>query len=111
MKTTDYQSCAAPKPRKPNESPFIEGRKMGLVKDEAVQTRYVRTMIINKDTNTEAISEVDICTEARISKNRARVKLLQLMHTELEEQKSMETAYGYNPINDMSYTGEFEAIS
>ena len=40
-------------------------------------TRYVRTMNINKDTNTDTLSEVEICTEARLSKNRARVKLLQ----------------------------------
>jgi hypothetical protein len=67
-------------------------------------------MNINKETNTDALSEVEICAESRISKNRARVKLLQHLHRELE-QKSMETAYGYNPVNDMSYTGEFEAIS
>ncbi len=25
-------------------------------------------------------------------------------------QDSMETAYGYDPVNDTSFTGEFEAI-
>jgi hypothetical protein len=68
-------------------------------------------MKINTDTNTDRLSGLEMVTEARISKNRARVHLLQQMHQTLEEQKSMETAYGYNPINDMSFTGEFEAIS
>jgi hypothetical protein len=67
-------------------------------------------MKINKDTNTDTLSREEIVAEARCSKNNARVKLLQLMHRELEEQQSLETAYGYNPINDMSFTGEFEAI-
>lgn len=49
--------------------------------------------------------------EARISKNRARVNLLTEIHNQLEETISMETAYGYDPAIDMSFTGEFEAIS
>lgn len=67
-------------------------------------------MNINKDTNTDTLSREELIREASCSKNRARVKLLQHMHRELEEEKSRETAYGYNPINDMSFTGEFEAI-
>ena len=68
-------------------------------------------MNINKDTNTDTLSREERIAEARCSKNNARVKLLQHIHRELEEQQSMETAYGYNPVNDMSFTGEFEAIS
>jgi hypothetical protein len=49
-------------------------------------------------------------TEACCSKKNARVHLLNSIHNELEKQQSQETAYGYNPINDMSFTGEFEAI-
>ena len=67
-------------------------------------------MKINKDTNTDTPSRETLIAEASVSKNRARVKLLQHIHSELEKQESMETAYGYNPINDMSFTGEFEAI-
>jgi hypothetical protein len=67
-------------------------------------------MNINKDTNTDRLSRKDLITEARLSKNRARVKLLNHIHAELEEQNSMETAYGFNPENEMSFTGEFEAI-
>ncbi len=67
-------------------------------------------MDINKDTNTDNLSRKDLVTESRLSKNRARVKLLNHLHAELEEQSSMETAYGFNPKNDMSFTGEFEAI-
>ena len=40
---------------------------------------------------------------------RARVKLLCHIHNTADE-TSMETAYGYDPINDLSFTGEFEAI-
>jgi len=36
------------------------------------------------------------------------------MHLKLaqaaEFEQSMETAYGYDPLNDNSFTGEFEAI-
>ena len=67
-------------------------------------------MKINKDTNTDTLSCKDLAREARCSKNNARVKLLKHIHRELEEEQSMETAYGYNPNNDMSFTGEFEAI-
>jgi len=67
-------------------------------------------MNIHNDTNTDKLSRTELIAEARISKNRARVKLLTRLHAELEEQESMETAYGYNPKNDMSFTGEFEAI-
>ncbi len=69
---------------------------------------------INKDTNTESLTIQETIAEARISKNRARVKLLQHMHQKLAKaeviEDSMETAYGYDPINDASFTGEFEAI-
>ena len=64
----------------------------------------------NIDTNTDALSRNELLAEARCSKNNARVKLLQNIHRELEKEQSKETAYGYNPINDMSFTGEFEAI-
>ena len=67
-------------------------------------------MKINIDTNTDTPSRETLIAEARVSKNRARVKLLQHIHRELYKQESMETAYGYNPINDMSFTGEFESI-
>ena len=67
-------------------------------------------MKIHQDTNTESLTQEQLAAEARMSKNRIRVKLLQHIHRELEEQESMETAYGYNPINDLSFTGEFEAI-
>ncbi|MBC8203686.1 MAG: hypothetical protein H8E91_07645 [Planctomycetes bacterium] len=67
-------------------------------------------MNINKDTNTDNLSHKDLAAEARLSKNRARVKLLNHIHAALEEQNSMETAYGFNPENEMSFTGEFEAI-
>ena len=69
---------------------------------------------INKNTNIDALTRQEMIAEARISKNRARVKLLQMMHLKLAAaeamQDSMETAYGYNPVNDTSFTGEFEAI-
>ncbi|MBT4530077.1 MAG: hypothetical protein HOC27_02630 [Phycisphaerae bacterium] len=67
-------------------------------------------MNTNKDTNTDKFSQEELCREARMSKNRVRVQLLNQIHNKLEEQKSMETAHGYNPLNDMSFTGEFEAI-
>ncbi|MDP7004768.1 MAG: hypothetical protein QF718_00970 [Phycisphaerales bacterium] len=68
-------------------------------------------MDINKDTNVDLLTKVQLAKEARKSKNRARVNLLSEIHTQLEEEVSMEeTAYGYNPENDMSFTGEFEAI-
>ena len=83
--------------------------------DEFRQNRYVRTMKINKittneDTNVDIHSRVEMTKEARFSKNRARVNLLCQIHSQLEEEASMDTAYGYNPENDMSFTGEFEAI-
>ncbi len=68
-------------------------------------------MNINKDTNIDTLSREELIAEARRSKNNARVTLLQHIHRELEEEQSTETAYGYNPVNDMSFTGEFEAIS
>jgi len=73
-------------------------------------TRYVRTMNIHIDTNTDALTREEMLTEACCSKKNARVHLLNSIHNELEKQQSQETAYGYNPINDMSFTGEFEAI-
>ncbi|HJN71829.1 MAG: hypothetical protein HOC93_07200 [Phycisphaerae bacterium] len=69
---------------------------------------------INKKTNTDSPTRQELIAEARISKNRARVKLLQMLHQKLAAaqvmQDSMETAFGYDPINDNSFTGEFEAI-
>ncbi len=69
---------------------------------------------INKNTNIDTLTRQEMIAEARLSKNRARVKLLQLMHDKLAEaekiEQSMETAYGYDPINNTSFTGEFEAI-
>ncbi|HIN09717.1 MAG TPA: hypothetical protein EYM64_03980 [Phycisphaerales bacterium] len=66
-------------------------------------------MKINKDTNVDSLTRREIGIEARRSKNRARVKLLCHIHKTIDE-TSMETAYGYDPINDLSFTGEFEAI-
>ena len=66
-------------------------------------------MTINKDTNIDASTRRNLEREARRSKNRARVQLLCHIHNTAEE-TSMETAYGYDPINDLSFTGEFEAI-
>ena len=66
-------------------------------------------MTINKDTNVDSYPPRELLTEARRSKNRARVQLLCHIHNTSEE-TSMETAYGYDPINDLSFTGEFEAI-
>ena len=66
-------------------------------------------MKINKDTNVDSLSRRELGIEARRSKNRARVKLLCHIHKTIDE-TSMETAYGYDPINDLSFTGEFEAI-
>jgi hypothetical protein len=68
-------------------------------------------MNININTNVDRITKEVLVCEARISKNRARVNLLTEIHNQLEETISMETAYGYDPAIDMSFTGEFEAIS
>jgi len=69
---------------------------------------------INIHTNTDLLSRNELVGEARMSKNRARIKLLQHMHEKFAQadalRESMETAYGYDPINDASFTGEFEAI-
>jgi hypothetical protein len=69
---------------------------------------------INKNTNTDTLTRQEMIGEARISKNRARVKLLQQIHQKIAAAEalrvSMETAYGYDPINELSFTGEFEAI-
>jgi hypothetical protein len=69
---------------------------------------------INKNTNIDTLTRQEMIAEARISKNRARVKLVQTVHSKLADaeamQDSMETAYGYDPVNDTSFTGEFEAI-
>ena len=65
---------------------------------------------INIHTNTDTLSKVEMIKEANQSKKNARVKLLHRIHESLKEEESMETAYGYNPQNDMSFTGEFEAI-
>ena len=74
------------------------------------QAKVCENMKINKDTNTDTLTRQELIAEAKTSTNRARVQLLQHIHIELEQQESMETAYGYNPLNDMSFTGEFEAI-
>ena len=66
-------------------------------------------MNINIDTNIDIHSRRDLEREARRSKNRARVQLLCHIHNTADE-TSMETAYGYDPVNDISFTGEFEAI-
>jgi|TARA_B100001964_G_scaffold119907_1_gene133282 hypothetical protein len=66
-------------------------------------------MNINKDTNVANISRVELIKEARISKNRARINLLNEIHSQLED-SSTETEYGYDPQLDQSFTGEFEAI-
>ena len=73
--------------------------------------RYARNMNINQDTNIDRMTKEAFLREARISKNRARVNLLTEIHNKLEETNSMKTAYGYDPAIDMSFTGEFEAIS
>ncbi len=69
---------------------------------------------INKNTNTDTLTRQEMIAEARLSKNRSRVKLIEHMHIKLaqaaEFEQSMETAYGYDPLNDNSFTGEFEAI-
>ena len=64
----------------------------------------------NKDTNVDKLSREQLTKEARLSKNRARVSLLNEIHFQLDEAMSMETEYGYDPTIDMSFTGEFEAI-
>ncbi len=74
-----------------------------------IPKRYARTMNINKDTNVANISRVELIKEARISKNRARINLLNEIHSQLED-SSTETEYGYDPQLDQSFTGEFEAI-
>lgn len=67
-------------------------------------------MNINKDTSLNRISGEELAKEARISKNRARVNLLNEIHTQLEETPCMDTEYGYDQKLDQSFTGEFEAI-
>lgn len=66
-------------------------------------------MKINKDTNVDSFTHRELRMEAGRIKNRARVRLLCHIHKAIEE-ASMETAYGYDPINDLSSTGEIEAI-
>jgi hypothetical protein len=75
-----------------------------------IPTRYARNMKSNKDTNVDKLSREQLTKEARLSKNRARVSLLNEIHFQLDEAMSMETEYGYDPKIDMSFTGEFEAI-
>ena len=67
-------------------------------------------MKINTDTNVDKLSREQLMKEARLSKNRARVSLLNEIHFQLDEAMSMKTQYGYDPTIDMSFTGEFEAI-
>ena len=68
---------------------------------------------IHAHTNIDHLTRKELIGEARLSKNRTRVKLLKLIHEQLAEEtaaEAMDTAYGYDPINDASFTGEFEAI-
>ncbi len=64
----------------------------------------------NIHTNIDSLSKEELAMEASKSKKNARVKLLQCIHHAIQKYESMETAYGYDPQNDMSFTGEFEAI-
>ena len=90
--------------------------KHGTLKDvRAPNKRYARIMKINhsqinKDTNLDALSRAEFLKEASVSKNQARVRLLNEIHLRLEEQTHADIDYAYDPINDMSFTGEFEAI-
>ena len=75
--------------------------------------KYPTDKRIHAHTNIDHLSRRELIGEARLSKNRARVKLLKHIHEQLAEEttaEAMETAYGYDPINDSSFTGEFEAI-
>ena len=114
----DYHGCAAFLAAKQSFAPFMWwalGKEGNPRMDGFRQNRYERTMKMNKittneDTNVDILSHVEMMKEARVSKNRARVNLLYEIHSQLEEERSMDTAYGYDPENDMSFTGEFEAI-
>ncbi len=66
---------------------------------------------INVHTNVDELSKHQLLEEASKSKNRARVRLLNKIHGMQTNEDLMETAYAYDPLNDMSFTGEFEAIS
>tara|TARA_B100001123_G_C14890699_1_gene859761 strand:- start:136 stop:360 length:225 start_codon:yes stop_codon:yes gene_type:complete len=65
---------------------------------------------INIHTNTDSLCKAELLAEASTSKKRSRVQLLNKIHSLQQECDLMETAYAYDPQNDMSFTGEFEAI-
>ena len=66
---------------------------------------------INVHTNVDQLTERELLEEAEQSKHRARVRLLNNIHSMPLNEELMDTAYAYDPNNDMSFTGEFEAIS
>ena len=67
--------------------------------------------IINIHTNVDELTKEELYFEANKSKKKARVRLLNTIHATSINQDLMETAYAYDPVNDMSFTGEFEAIT
>ncbi len=67
-------------------------------------------MCINVHTNVDQLTEQELQVEADKSKHRARVMLLNNIHGINLNKQLMDTAYAYDPNNDMSFTGEFEAI-
>ena len=66
---------------------------------------------INVHTNVDKLTEQELLNEAIKSKHRARVRLLNNIHGIQLNEDLMDTAYAYDPNNDMSFTGEYEAIS
>ena len=66
---------------------------------------------INEDTNVDSLTPEQLIHEANVSKNRSRIKLLQRIHAEIDTEPSLESEYQYDPDNDLSYSGEFKAIS
>ena len=65
---------------------------------------------INVHTNVDQLTEQELLAEAEKSKHRARVRLLNNIHGIPLNEELMDTAYAYDPNNDRSFTGEFEAI-
>ena len=70
----------------------------------------IRKTVVNIHTNMDTLTKEEMVIEASKSKKNTRVKLLNCIHESLQEGEAMDTAYGYNPLNDLSFTGEFEAI-
>ena len=66
---------------------------------------------INVHTNVDKLTEQELLNEAIKSKHRSRVRLLNNIHGIQLHEDLMDTAYAYDPNNDMSFTGEYEAIS